>query len=102
MRADERHVGTVRLVDRRTRVVEVLGPEPLGSRRPTDRQLLFDPGQSMMDRPQRVGFCFEAMEGGRSSSLTRDRGAINCSTCSPDTPRPGAAGEAVWGQGMAA
>lgn len=54
------YVGTVRLVDRRTRVVEVLGPEPPGSRRATDRELLLDTYQSRMGRPQRIGFCFEA------------------------------------------
>jgi hypothetical protein len=57
------HSGTVRLVDHRTRVVEVLGPEPLGSRRPTDRKLLFErPGQAtyLLTRPQPVGHCFQA------------------------------------------
>jgi hypothetical protein len=58
------HIGTVRLVDRRTRVVEVLGPEPLGSQRRTDRKLLFERRQaSLAERmagPQSVGFCFQA------------------------------------------
>jgi hypothetical protein len=57
------YTGTVRLVDGRTHVVEVLGPEPLGSRRPTDRKLLFErPSQAtyLMTRPQPVGFCFQA------------------------------------------
>jgi hypothetical protein len=58
------NTGTVRLVDRRTRVVEVLGPEPPGSRRPTDRELLFDTYQSVMDRPQRSGSASRPMEGG--------------------------------------
>jgi hypothetical protein len=43
------HIGTVRLVDRKTRVVEVLGPRPLGSRRPTDIQLRFElPGPGLL------------------------------------------------------
>jgi hypothetical protein len=57
------YTGAVRLVDRKTRVVEVLGPEPLGSRRPTDRELLFErPGQAtyLLTRPQPVGHCFQA------------------------------------------
>jgi hypothetical protein len=56
------HIGTVKLVDRKTRVVEVLGPQPLGSRRPTDRELLFDPpGQARYPlRPWPVGHCFQA------------------------------------------
>ena len=82
------NTGTVRLVDRRTRVVEVLGPEPPGSPRPTDRELLLDTYLSMMNRPERSGSASRPTEGGRSSSSTRDRWAINCSTCSPDTPRP--------------
>jgi hypothetical protein len=65
--------GSFRLVDRRTRVVEVLGPEPPGSHRPTDRELLFDTYQSMMDRPQRVGFCFEA--DGRRAKFLIDEGS---------------------------
>ena len=82
------NTGTVRLVDRRTRVVEVLGPEPPGSRRATDGELPLDTYQSMMDRPQRIGFCFEAAGRGAKFLIDEDRGAINCSTCSPDTPRP--------------
>ncbi|MCR6679377.1 hypothetical protein NVV43_28380, partial [Escherichia marmotae] len=65
------NTGTVRLVDRRTRVVEVLGPEPPGSRRPTDRELLFDTYQSVMDRPQRIGFCFQA-DGRRAKFLVNE------------------------------
>ena len=67
------NTGTVRLVDRRTRVVEVLGPEPPGSRRPTDQELLLDTYQSMMDRPQRIGFCFEA--DGRRAKFLIDEGS---------------------------
>jgi hypothetical protein len=70
------NVGAVRLVDRRTRVVEVLGPEPAGSRRPTDRELLFDrPGQAayLLGRPQPVGFCFQAE--GRQARFLVDKGA---------------------------
>jgi hypothetical protein len=57
------HTGTVKLVDRKTRVVEVLGPELPGSRRPTDRKLLFErPDQAsyLLTRPQEVGHCFQA------------------------------------------
>jgi hypothetical protein len=57
------HIGTVRLVDRKTRVVEVLGPEPSGSRYPTNRELLFErSGQAayLLTRPQSVGHCFQA------------------------------------------
>ena len=67
------NTGTVRLVDRRTRVVEVLGPEPPGSRHATDRELLLDTYQSMMDRPQRIGFCFEA--DGRRAKFLIDEGS---------------------------
>ena len=69
------HVGTVKLVDRRTRVVELLGPEPPGARRPTDRKLLFDPpGQvayRLFGRPQPVGFCFAA-DGRRAKFLVNE------------------------------
>jgi hypothetical protein len=56
------HIGTVKLIDRKARVVEVLGPEPLGSRRPTDRKLLFERlGQAAyMLGPQPVAHCFQA------------------------------------------
>ena len=56
------HTGTVRLVSRKTRVVEVLGPEPLGSQRPTDRKLLLEPPgrAAYLWGPQPVGFCFQA------------------------------------------
>lgn len=65
------HTGTVRLVDRRTRVVEVLGPEPLGSRWPTDRKLMFERRQASLVEhlagPQPVAHCSKLMDGGRGS-----------------------------------
>jgi hypothetical protein len=73
-RVSRDHIGTVRLVDRKTRVVEVLGPEPLGSRRPTDRKLLFErPGQAtyLLTRPRPVGFCFQA-DGRRARFLVNE------------------------------
>jgi hypothetical protein len=58
------NVGSVRLVDRRTRVVEVLGPALPGSRWATDLQLSFDHRQAglreYMAGPQPVGLCFQA------------------------------------------
>ena len=39
-------------------MVEVLGPEPPGSRRPTDRALMYQP--CGLDAPRSVGFCFKA------------------------------------------
>ena len=65
--------GSVRLVDRRTRVVEVLGPEPPGSRRPTDRELLFDElGRAL--GPASVGLCFQA--DGRRAKFLVDEGSL--------------------------
>ena len=54
--------GAFRLVDPRTRVVEVLAPELPGSRRPTDRELLLDRSgrAAYLWGPQPVGFCFQA------------------------------------------
>jgi hypothetical protein len=52
------HIGVVRLVDRKTRVVEVLGPRPLGSRRGTDQKLLYQPYGATP--PFSIGLCFEA------------------------------------------
>jgi hypothetical protein len=52
------HIGVVRLVDLRTRVVEVLGPRPLGSRRGTDQKLLYQPYG--LTPPFSIGLCFEA------------------------------------------
>lgn len=40
---------------------------------PTDRELLLDTYQSMMDRPQRIGFCFEA--DGRRARFLVDEGS---------------------------
>ena len=58
------YTGSVRLVDKKTRVVEVFGPESPGSRWPTDRKLMFWENQSgqseYMRGPQPVGFCFAA------------------------------------------
>ena len=65
--------GSVRLVDRRTRTVEVLGPEPPGARRPTDRELLFDkPGRAL--GPASVGLCFQA--DGRRAKFLVDEGSL--------------------------
>ena len=58
------HIGTVKLVDRKTRVVEILGPQPFGSRRPTDRKLFVDRSQEslveFMRGPEEVAHCFAA------------------------------------------
>ena len=62
MTATKDHVGSIRLVDRRTRVVEVLGPDPMGSRYATDRQLMFHEYRMGAYPPQRIGFCFWAAE----------------------------------------
>lgn len=61
--------GSVRLVDRRTRTVELLGMELPGSRRPTDIQLLFDE-YSLNSRPTSVGICIKA--GGRRAKFYID------------------------------
>ena len=53
-----RYTGTVRLVDRKTRVVEVFGPEPPGARFPTDRKLLYARYGPALPHP--VGLCFKA------------------------------------------
>ena len=71
------HTGTVRLVDRRTRSVEVLGPELPGSLWPTDRQLLFKqrrPGslREFLATPQPVGHCYQA--DGRQARFLVDEG----------------------------
>lgn len=69
------NTGTVRLIDRRTRVVEALGPEPPGSRRRTDRELLaYRPQASFaefMAGPQRIGHCFQA-DGRRAKFLVAE------------------------------
>jgi hypothetical protein len=72
MRADP-HVASVRLIDRKTRTVEVLGPQPLGSRHPTDRQLLYESPTTYRWGPQRVGFCFQASD--RSARFLVDKGS---------------------------
>ena len=60
------NVATVRLVDRKTRVVEVMGPDPVGSRRPTDRELYtYSPQRSYADYvagPRPIGLCIAASE----------------------------------------
>ena len=66
------HTGTVRLVDRRTRCVEVFGREPMGSRYATDRQLMFHEYRMGAARPQRIGFCFWAAE--RRAKFLVDKG----------------------------
>ncbi|HUF96230.1 MAG TPA: hypothetical protein VMO52_09145 [Acidimicrobiia bacterium] len=52
-------IPTVRLVDRKTRQVEVLGPRPVGVKRsrPTDVKLLVDTSSA---GPQPVGLCLRA------------------------------------------
>ena len=52
------HIGSVRLVHRKTRVVEVLGPRPPGSRRGTDQKLLYQRYGPWP--PLSVGLCFQA------------------------------------------
>ena len=77
MTVTKSHVGTVTLVDHKTRCVEVLGPEPPGSCGPTDRQLLFKRrGQTtlreFMSPPQSVGYCYQA--DGRRARFLVDKG----------------------------
>jgi hypothetical protein len=76
--ATKDHVGTVVLVDRKTRCVEVLGPELPGSRWPTDRQLLFkhrrqETLREFLAAPQPVGHCFQA--DGRRARFLVDKGS---------------------------
>lgn len=52
------YTGSVRLIDRKARVVELLGPELAGSRRPTDIELMWEPYGPAPGRP--VGFCIRA------------------------------------------
>ena len=66
------YTGSVRLVDRKTRVVEVFGPEPPRSRRPTDRKLLFEPYGP--DLPRSVGICFQA--DGRAAKFLIDQNPL--------------------------
>jgi hypothetical protein len=63
--ATKDHVGTVVLVDAKTRCVEVLGPELPGSRGPTDRELLFksrrqESLREFLTTPKPVGHCYAA------------------------------------------
>ena len=71
------NTGTVRLVDLRTRVVEVLGPEPPGSRRGSDRELYYWRPQANYAEyflgPRPIGFCFEA--DGRRARFIVDEGS---------------------------
>ena len=72
------HIGTVRLVDRKTRCVEVLGPELPGSRWPTDRQLLFRQYRQgtlreFLAAPRPVGHCYQA--DGRQARFLVDKGS---------------------------
>ena len=63
--------GSVRLVDRKTRIVEVLGPEPPGSRYPTDRKLLYEDmygTTNYLEGPKSVGLCIAA-DGRRAKFL---------------------------------
>lgn len=52
------YIGSVRLVDRRLRLVEVFGPELPGSRWPTDRKLLYARYGPAL--PESVGMCIKA------------------------------------------
>jgi hypothetical protein len=75
MRPVNLNTGSVRLLDRRTRVVELLGPEPPGSRRATDRQLFWQSLSSQvayLAGPQPVGYCFQA--DGRRARFLIDEG----------------------------
>ena len=55
-----RNIASVRLISRKARTVELLGPRPLGARRPTDVELKF---QTYGPAPaQSVGFCFSGEE----------------------------------------
>ena len=71
------NTGTVRLVDRRTRVVELLGPEPPGTRWPTDRELMFWRPQAnhaeYLTGPLPVGICIQA--DGRKARFLVDKGS---------------------------
>lgn len=59
--------GTVRLVDKKTRVVEVLGPLPTGGQRP---KLLLDYGAAS---PQEIrAFCFQMKD--RTARFLIDKG----------------------------
>ena len=72
-----RYTGSVKLVDKKTRVVEVLGPEPFGSKYPTERKLLFFNSANQTEYflgPQPIGFCFQA--DGRTAKFIVDRGPI--------------------------
>jgi hypothetical protein len=75
--ATKDHVGTVVLLDRKTRCVEVLGPELPGSRWPTDRQLLFksrrqESLREFLAAAQPVGHCYQA--NGRQARFLVDKG----------------------------
>ena len=64
----------VRLVDKKTRVVELLGPESPGSRWPTDRKLLYKGNLNQRDfmrGPEPVGLCFAT--DGRSAKFLLDK-----------------------------
>ena len=99
------HTGTVRLIDRRTRLVELFGSAPLGSRGPTDQELLFDHLQAGLREyvagPQSVGFCFRLTDGRRGSSWTKGLRVTHCSTSWPRGPDPSAPGAAVRAFGLA-
>lgn len=69
--------GSVKLVDWKTRVVELLGPEPAGSRWPTDVKLFVHSLQTQFDYmygPQPVAYCFQA--GDRTAKFLVDKGSI--------------------------
>ena len=58
MKVHNPFIGSVRLVDKKTRVVELAGPEPLGSRQPTDQKLMLQ--VYGLDPPRSVGLCIAA------------------------------------------
>lgn len=77
MRPAKSYTGSVRLVDRKTRVVEVLGPEPAGSKRPTDRKLFYDPGPYAPPSPNpltMVGVCIAG--NGRTAKFLVDQNRL--------------------------
>ena len=67
-----RNIASVRLISRKARTVELLGPRPLGSRRPTDIELRF---QTYGPQPARsVGFCYSGGE--RRARFHVDQGSL--------------------------
>jgi hypothetical protein len=90
--ASVKPAGSVRLVDKKTRICRRFGPQPLGSRRPTDRELLYyTPRASWNDYlagPSRWGRAFRLMDTKPGFSSTPDNVATAFSTCSPGIRKP--------------